>query len=100
MTDKLEIFINEQRADLTVFRIILTGFLIRLVAASPAHAEERLLELKNATMGTIGRIQPDPGDQGTERMKQLTAMRAEKFFLELEEAFAGARSRMGETGRN
>ena len=100
MPDPLEIYINEQRADLAVFRIILSGFLIRLFAATPQRTEERLQDLKNTTMDAIGRIEPDPANPGTERMKQMTAMRAEKFFLELEEAFSGARNRMGETGRN
>jgi hypothetical protein len=78
--DSLEIFINEQRAELAFYRILMSGFLIRLLGASPALAEERLQEFKNSTLATIGRIQSDPSDQGSERMKQMTAMRAEKIF--------------------
>jgi hypothetical protein len=101
--DSLEIFINEQRADIAFFRIMLSGFLVRLFGSTPHVAEERLQALKDATLATIGRIQPDPSDpsdQGTERMKQMIGMRAEKFFAELEEAYSGARNIMGQSGRN
>jgi hypothetical protein len=100
LVGSVERFLNEQAADLQVFRIILVGFLARLFGANPMVAEERLQEMKNATMDTIGRIVPDPANPGTERLKQMTAMRAEKFFLELEEVFLAARNRTGEAGKN
>jgi hypothetical protein len=95
MPDPLEIFINEQRADLAVFRITLTMFILRLVGQHPPTAEGRLLDLKKLVLDAIGRIKPDPGDQGEERMKQMTAMRAEKFFVELEEVVSETLRRMG-----
>jgi hypothetical protein len=85
---------------LAVFRITLTMFILHLVGGDPPTAEERLQGLKNSVMGAIGRIQPDPVEQGSERMKQMTAMRADKFFLELEEVVSETLRRMAGTGKN
>jgi hypothetical protein len=74
-------------------------FILHLVGAHPPSAEERLQGLKNSVMGAIGRIKPEPGVQGEERMKQMTAMRAEKFFLELEEVVSETLRRMAETDK-
>jgi hypothetical protein len=98
--DSLEIFINEQRAELGFFKIALQVFMVRLVAANPATAEERLLDLKTTVQGAVGRMHVDPADPGTDRMKQMIAMRAERFFQELEDLLHQARTRTGEAGRN
>ncbi len=100
MPDSFEIFINEHRADLACFRIILMTFLVRILAANPATAQERLQDLKSTVLGAVGRIEVDPQQEGSERMKQMIAMRTEKFLLELEEVIAGAQNIWGQTGRN
>jgi hypothetical protein len=100
MTDQFEIFLNEQRADLAVFRITLTMFILRLVGQHPPSAEANLQGLKTSVLDAIGHIETTPADQGSERMKQMIAMRAENFFLELEEVVSETVGRMGETGKN
>jgi hypothetical protein len=91
-----EIYWNEQRADLAVYRIILTMFLFRVVGQHLPTALEQVQGLKRSVLDAVGRIKPDPGEQGQERMKQMTAMRAEKFFVELEILVSEALPRMGE----
>lgn len=100
MPDPLEIFINEQRADLAFFRIVLHVFFARLIAADSARAEERLQEVKSTVMDVVGRMQVEPADQGTDRMKQMVSMRAEKFLADMEQLFLEARHKTGEAGRN
>ena len=85
MPDRFEIFLNENTADLQVFRITLAALLLRLVGPDPPTAKAKMQDLKNSVIGAIGRIETDPKIPGSERIKQMTAMRAEKFFLELEE---------------
>jgi hypothetical protein len=81
MPDSFEIFLNENTADLQVFRITLTMFILHLVGADPPTVRAKLESLKNSVMGAIGRIETDPQVPGSERMKQMIAMRAEKFSL-------------------
>jgi hypothetical protein len=100
MPDSFEIFINEHRADLACFRIILQTFLVRILVANPATAEERLQDLKSTVMGAVERIQDEPGDQGSQRMRHMTAMRAEKFLLELEEVISEAQRIWEQRGKN
>jgi hypothetical protein len=94
--DSFEVLFNEQRAELAVFRITLTMFILRLVGANPPTADARIQDLKSSVIGAIGRIKPDHGEQGQERMKQMTAMRADKFFLELEEVVSETLRKMAE----
>lgn len=98
MPDSLEIFINEQRADLTVLRLTLSMFILHLAGVDPPTARERLQELKSSVIGAIASIQTNPAIPGDERMKQMTSMRAERFFLELEGVVAENLSRMGLPG--
>ena len=93
--DSFEIFLNENTADLQVFRITLTTLILRLVGQNPATALDGVLDLKGAVMGAIGRIQVDPSGDGSSRMKQMTSMRADKFFLELEAVVSETQKRMG-----
>lgn len=82
----IEIFLNEQRADLTVFRVIVQCFLLNTVQNSP-HAAELLSEMKTQVLGSLAQTKISGEDaEGSERLKQLTMLRAEDFFLELEEA--------------
>lgn len=94
MPDRFEIFLNEITADLQIFRITLTVLILRMVGTDPPRAEARLQDLKSSVMGAIGRIETDPKEPGSDRMKQMTAMRGEKFFLELEGVVSEALSRM------
>lgn len=98
--DPMEILWNEQRADVAFFRIMLTTFLVRVIAANPATAEERLQDLQNGVMDVVNRMQASPADQGENRMKALVSMRAEHFFLDLREVISQTRSKTGEAGRN
>ncbi len=93
--DPIEIFLNEQRADLAAFRIILTVFLLRLVGQNPPTARERVADLKKTVLDAAGRIEADPAEPHSERMKQMIGMRAEKFFVELEEVVSATLDKMG-----
>jgi hypothetical protein len=92
--DSFEIFLNENCADLQVFRITLTTLILRLVGQNPPTALAGVHDLKNSVMGAIGRIEIDPAEAGSSRMKQMTSMRAEKFFLELEGVVSETLKRM------
>jgi hypothetical protein len=100
MPDSFEIFLKQNTADLQVFRITLAALLLRLVGAHPPTAKAKMQDLKNSVMGAIGRIETDPKIPGSERIKQMTAMRAEKFFLELEEVVPENLKKMGSSGDN
>ena len=52
MPDSFEIFLNENTADLQVFRITLAALLLRLVGADPPTAKAKMQDLKNSVMGT------------------------------------------------
>jgi hypothetical protein len=93
--DSFEIFLNENTADLQVFRITLTTLILRLVGQNPPTALAGVRDLKNSVMGAVGRIKADPSEAGSDRMKQMTAMRADKFFLELEAVVSETMKRMG-----
>ena len=93
--DSFEIFLNENTADLQVFRITLTTLILRLAGQHPPTAPAALRDLKGAVMGAIGRIETDPSEEGSDRMKQMTSMRADKFFLEMEEIVSETMKRMG-----
>ncbi|SHI13529.1 hypothetical protein [Bradyrhizobium erythrophlei] len=93
--DSFEIFLNENTADLQVFRITLTALILRLVGQNPPTALAAVHDLKSAVMGAIGRIETDPAEAGSNRMKQMTSMRSDKFFLELEAVVSETMKRMG-----
>jgi len=86
----LERHIKEQQADITLMRLVMQKFLVRILP-SPAGAEERLQDLKNDVIGALGRAPPDPQNQGAKEMAALTEMRIEQFFRELEGMLATAR---------
>jgi hypothetical protein len=100
MIDPIEVFLNEQRADLQVFRVTLTVFLIRLLGTNPATAEARLSDLKGAVLGALSRTEVDPSEELEDRMKQMTIMRGEKFFVELEELIGATLDKMSPSARN
>jgi hypothetical protein len=47
LLDRMEIYFNEQRADLEVIRLILQKFIVTLAASNPTTAEETLLRSEN-----------------------------------------------------
>ena len=82
MQQRLELILNEIGADQTVIRVTLQCFLLKLVGA---QEPEILEELKQQVLGAIGRTEQDEDNpQGGERRKQLTLMRAELLFQEIE----------------
>lgn len=97
---RLELLLNEQRADLAFMRLLLQKFLLRLAASPPSLAEERLRELRNDLMATLERPSRTPRDPGENRFHELTRSRAEAFFRELEGLLLEARTMTGERGRH
>lgn len=84
MQQRLEAMLNELGADHAVIRVTLQCFLANLVAA---RGPEMLEDMKRQVLDAIGRTEPHEADpQGGERRKQLTLMRAELLFQEIEEA--------------
>jgi hypothetical protein len=98
MTDSLEVFINEQRADIELHRILLMMFFARIIGANPVGAEERLQDLKTSTMGVVAKAAAlSPEDT---RMPDMLKDRAEKFLSELEAIVFQARAKVDGTPRN
>jgi hypothetical protein len=85
----LEQHLKEQQADITLMRLVMQKFLVRLVPS--VGAEGHLQDLKNDVIGALDRASPDPQNQGAEEMAALTETRAEQFFRELEGMLATAR---------
>jgi hypothetical protein len=79
----LEQHLKEQQADITLMRLVMQKFLMRILA-SPTDAEERLQDLKNDVIGALGGTPPDSQNQVAEEMAALTETRTEQFFRELE----------------
>jgi hypothetical protein len=86
MQEQLELWINEHSADLTVFRVTLQIMFLTMLANNP-HKEAVLGGLKDEVLRALDRMNPshDPTN-GLERAKQLTLMRAERFFQEVQTA--------------
>ncbi len=100
LLNRLELFLNEQRADIAFMRLLLKKFLLRIVAANPVGAEERLQELKIDMMAMLDREPPVPQALDENRFHELTKARAIEFFHELEALLAEARRMTGESGRH
>ena len=80
----IELALNEIGADQVVNRTTLQCLLLNLVAA---RGPELLEDMKQQVLGAIGNTEQSAEDpQGGERRKQLTMMRAESMFLEIEQA--------------
>ncbi len=98
MQQSLELILNEIGADQTVNRVVLQTLLIDLMAVK---GPEILEDMKQQVLGIIGRTEPTATDpQGGERRKQLTLMRAESMFQEIEEAVGGAVKGLGPSASN
>ena|SRR5579872_5149097 len=86
MQEQLELYINEQAADLSVFRVTLQTMFLTMLASSPNRAE-MIGGLKDQVIAAIGRTRPSvQNPQGSERRKQLELSRAEQFFQEIQMA--------------
>ena len=95
-----ELFINEQSADLSVFRLTLQILLLRFFA-NTGEAEALLADLKNSVLAALERTELDPrAHSDTERHKQLTMMRGDLFFQEMEEAIRLRGSSAGHEASN
>lgn len=100
MDENLELFLNEQRADIAALNAVLQVLLIRLIGDDPDAAKGRLQDLKKSTLAAIGRILVRPDDEAGDRMRRLSAVRAEAFFGPLEEAVDGAKTILSGGARN
>lgn len=93
MQRDLEIMLNEIAADQNVNRIVIQCLLFNLTRA---RGPEILRDIKRQALevvGNMGLSKTDP--QGGHRRKELTVMRAESMFQEIEEALG-----LNETGRD
>jgi hypothetical protein len=101
LLQRLEVYLNEQRADVEMMRTILKKFFLRIVTTgSPDGAEQRLQDLKTDTMASLKARPKGPVDQGDERMRTLVADRGQAFFRELEEVLSEARKVASGRGMN
>lgn len=86
MQEDLELILNEIAADQKVFRVTLQCFLLNMAEKTdPAIIEH----LKRQVLGSIQQTLPagDPEEaQGAERSKQLSLVRAEELFREIQTA--------------
>jgi hypothetical protein len=92
--------LNEQSADLTVFRLMLKTMLLSIFANVPDRAE-LVADLRRKSLAAIDRM-PFCAQVGAggEMQKQLARMRGELFFQELETALGLACDRSGSAGLN
>jgi hypothetical protein len=79
---QLEVYLNQQSADLEVFRITLLVMFYTMLGKHP-NKSEMLLGLKSEVMAVLSRSNVGGGNVlGEEKRKQFTLMRAEEFFQE------------------
>ncbi|MER9079495.1 hypothetical protein [Mesorhizobium sp. M0895] len=84
MQREIESLLNELSADHAVNRIILQTLLLNMASV---RGPDLLLGVKQQVVEALQRSTPNPDDpQGGERKTQLTIMRAELFFQDLERA--------------
>lgn len=78
---QIELFMNEQAADLEVFQVALGTLILRLCANSRG-SRELFEDLRSSALRTLEAAPVLPGqDPGaSEKRRQLTIMRAEAFF--------------------
>jgi hypothetical protein len=83
MQRQIELMLNELSSDVAVNRVVLQALLLNMTTVRP----DLLDALKEQVTGALRRSTPNLDDpQGGERKTQLTIMRAELFFQELEQA--------------
>ena len=83
LQDQLELYINEQAADLAVFRVTLQTFLLQLSATRP-RPDELIQDIHRRVVDALNRTNAGADNAlSQEKAKQLTLMRADLFFQEL-----------------
>ncbi|HEV7255442.1 MAG TPA: hypothetical protein VGN97_20370 [Mesorhizobium sp.] len=81
---QIELALAELTADQAVNRVIMQVLLLNM---TKKVGPEFLESLRGQVLGALARSTPNPDDpQGGQRWKELTQMRAERLFQELEEA--------------
>lgn len=87
-------YLNQQSADLTVLRVALQVLIWNIVRRDP-QASAILGSLKDEVMASLYKTTtPPPGvaaPPDAERLRQLSLIRAEKMFQDIEQALRGAK---------
>jgi hypothetical protein len=96
-------YLNQQSADLTIMKVTLQVLIWNLVRRDP-EGTGMLGHLKNEVMASLYKsmVMPSTGSRGAaeaERLRQLTLIRAEKMFQEIEQMM-GARAGSPASGAN
>ena len=95
-----ELFINEQSADLAILRVTFQIVLLRLFA-NTGDPITLLADLKESARAALENTQLDPKAlSDAERHRQLTLMRADLFFRDMEDAIRLRGSSDGRSGSN
>ncbi len=87
MQEQLELYINEQAADLHVFRVSLQTMFLTMLSSHP-HKGEMIGGLKDQVIAALKRTDHSTSNdvQGSQRRAQLEIARAEEFFQEVQVA--------------
>jgi len=92
--DQMEIYINEQRADLELFRMIIQVCLIQLLDAIPqGKGHDYLDDFEKEIVGTLKTSSFVPE---LARMREMMIARAEQFFLSIRKANGYPMKNMGD----
>lgn len=87
MSDRLELYLNELQADMTIFQLVLQQFLMH--SLMPLPERKNLVVLLQAqlqeTVEKAANVSADPQDG--ERLKRLNMARLDHFFLPLNQFF-------------
>jgi hypothetical protein len=75
----VEVFLNEQRADLQVLQMTVQILLMRLLGSTPPSAAAGMVDEMEDLMMHAMRTTPASAPDA-QRMQQLTTMRAQDFF--------------------
>ena len=78
----MEVYLNEQRADLEVLRMTVQLLLMQFLRKTERNAAAKMVEEMETTMMQALTSTPATGPD-VERMRQLTKMRAQAFFQRL-----------------
>ena len=82
--DRLEIYINEQRADLELFRLIVQMCFVQFLDGIPSGGGPTYLtDFENDIVKTL---KTTPFDPELARMREMMLARTERFFLSIRKA--------------
>jgi hypothetical protein len=79
--DRLEIYINEQRADLELFRLIIQMCLVQVLDTFPEGRGPDYLNDFESEIASALKTSPTQSTTEEARFHELMLMRAESFFL-------------------